>query len=154
MCKHFDHFVAVLYHVLSGLIPRLQELAYIPFTCLGEDDYLFCMRLNFHRFEHRHESWIEKVTVHANELAEKLSPEHIVHKIQHKVEHKIHHIQDKVDSWVENFGGDLDLDNASMASFGMITAGQFLVTILMAALFVTDIKLGYMNFDNIVGLMQ
>merc|ERR1712167_365738 len=111
------------------------------------------MRLNFHRLLHRYEHTVDAVTESVEDLKHELSPGHIVHKIQRKAGHFVHHIQHKVDYWLNNFGTDIDISGASWESFAMITSGQFFVTILMAALFVLDMYLGYNNFNNIVGLI-
>ena len=151
--KHFCIFGAI-YRLIATILPTLGQLVQIPFVCLGESDYLFCNRLNFHRLEHRHEHVIDMADQKLNEIVDHLKPAHIWGSIVHSISRKYHHITEKVDSWVSTFGGDLDLEGASWSSFGLITAGQFLVTILMAGLFVLDMKLGYSNFNNIVGLLE
>ena len=145
MCKYFNYASHVLYHVIEAIIPFLGELAYIPYTCLPESEYFFCMRLNFHRLLHRSETMINSVTEKKDELVTYIKEEFTFHPLRT--------IHEKVDQFIESTGADFNFDSASWSSFTMITVSQFILTIIMGAFFVLDIKLGYMNFDNIVGLM-
>ena len=99
--------------MFDTLIPKVEELAYIPYTCWDEEDAWFCMRLNLHRLEHRNEKFIAGLSNAAIMIANYLNPLNMVHMIFHHIMHKIHHFRDSVTEWAGTFGSDIDTDGAS-----------------------------------------